>query len=217
MKKLLAYALLSAGLATQAAAAPLKGDATAGEAKAAACAACHGADGTGGGANPSLAGQGEKYLVKQLQQFKSGVRVNGIMQGMAAGLSDQDMADLAAFYAGKKAPVGQAKPELVKRGERLYRGGDASKGLAACAGCHNPAGKGIPLAGYPRLGGQHVEYTTAQLKAFRAAGRGDHVDDSQKRTNDGVKKGEPGPMQMIAAKLSDDDIEALASFISGLY
>lgn len=217
MKKLLAFALLSAGLVAQAPAAPLKGDAAAGEAKAAACAACHGADGVGGGVNPSLAGQGEKYLVKQLQNFKSGVRVNGIMQGMVAALSDQDMADLAAFYAGKKAPVGQAKPELAKLGEKLFRGGNAQTGLAACAGCHNPAGKGIPLAAYPRLGGQHAEYTKAQLKAFRAAGRGDHVDDAQKRANDAAKKGEKGPMQMVAAKLSDDEIEALASFISGLY
>lgn len=216
MKKLLAVAVMSLGLVSLAQAAP-KGDAAAGEAKAAACAACHGPAGVGGGVNPALAGQGAKYTAKQLHDFKSGRRVNGIMQGMAMGLSDQDIADIAAYYAEQKAGVGQAKPELAKLGEKLFRGGNSKTGLAACSGCHNPAGKGNPLAAYPRLGGQHADYTKAQLRAFRAAGRGDHVEDGQKRGNDAAKAGEHGPMQMIAAKLSDDEIEALSSFISGLY
>lgn len=220
MKKLLAVAALSLGLVSlaQAAASP-KGDATAGQTKAAACGACHGADGNSMAPTfPRLAGQGAKYIYKQLQDFKAGRRNDASMQGMALPLSDQDMADLAAYYAGQTSGVGQAKPELVKKGEKVYRGGNAKTGLAACAGCHSPEGKGNALAGFPHLGGQHADYIKKQLNAFRAAGRADIVaDPAQKRVNDAAKAGELGPMQMVAAKLSDEEIEAVSSFISGLH
>lgn len=220
MKKLLAAAVMSMGLVSlaQAAAMP-KGDATAGEAKAAACAACHGVGGVSMvPVNPSLAGQGARYIYKQLQDFKSGRRGNPIMMGMAMPLADQDMADLAAYFSAQKAVVNKAKPELVKLGEKIYRGGNSKTGLAACAGCHNPAGKGNALAGYPRLGGQHADYIKAQLTAFRAAGRNDNVaDPAAKRVNDAAKAGELGPMQMIAARMSDAEIDAVSSYISGLY
>lgn len=220
MKKLFVAAALSLGLASLAQASTMpKGDAAAGEAKAAACGACHGADGNSMAPTfPRLAGQGERYIYKQLQDFKAGRRVNPTMQGMAFGLQDQDMADIAAFYAKQTSGTGMAKADLAKKGEKLYRGGNPAKGLAACAGCHNPAGKGNALAGFPRLGGQHADYVKAQLQAFRAAGRNDTVaDPALKRANDAAKAGELGPMQMVAAKLSDEEIEALSSFISGLH
>jgi cytochrome c553 len=218
MKKFLAAAL-SLGLATLAHAAPMpKGDATAGQAKAGTCAACHGADGNSMAPTfPRLAGQNAKYTFKQLQEFKSARRQNPTMQGMAAPLSEQDMADLAAFYAEQKPGTGMAKADLAKKGEKIYRGGNASTGLAACSGCHNPAGKGNAPAGFPQLAGQHADYIKSQLQAFRAAGRNDAVDAAQKRVNDAAKAGEQGPMQMVAAKLSDEEIAAVSSFISGLH
>jgi cytochrome c553 len=220
MKKLFAVAALSLGLASLAQAAPMpKGDAAAGQGKAAACGACHGADGNSMAPTfPRLAGQNARYAFKQLQDFKAGRRVNPTMQGMAAPLSEQDMADLAAYYAEQKSGAGMAKAELAKKGEKIYRGGNSNTGLAACAGCHNPAGKGNAPAGFPRVGGQHADYIKAQLQAFRAAGRNDTVaDPAQKRVNDAAKAGELGPMQMVAAKLSDEEIEAVSSFISGLH
>lgn len=192
------------------------GDADAGEAKAAPCAACHG---QGGNASiptyPKLAGQGEEYLVKQLQDFKSGARNNAIMAGQAAGLSEQDMQDIAAYYAKQSVEAGQANPDLVEQGERLYRGGDMANNVPACSGCHGPAGQGIDAASYPHLAGQNAQYVEDQLKAFRAAGRNDLGDNIIKRTNDGSVD-EPGMMQTIAAEMSDTQIKAVASFISGL-
>lgn len=220
MKKLFVAAALSLGLVSLVQASPMpKGDAAAGQAKAATCGACHGADGNSMAPTfPRLAGQGARYTYKQLQDFKSGRRLNPTMQGMAMPLSDQDMADLAVYFAEQKAGTGMAKADLAKKGEKIYRGGNPAKGLAACAGCHNPAGKGIALAGFPALGGQHADYIKAQLQAFRAAGRNDTVaDPAQKRANDAPKAGELGPMQMVAAKLSDEEIEAVSSFISGLH
>lgn len=220
MKTFFAAVVISLGMVSLAHAAPMpKGDASAGQAKSAACAACHGADGNSVmPAWPRLAGQGAKYLYKQLHDFKAGIRQEATMQGMAFGLSDQDMADLAAYYSLQKGGVGQAKADLAKQGERIFRGGNAKTGLAACAGCHNPQGKGNPLAGYPHLGGQHADYIKKQLQAFRAAGRADIVaDPSLKRVNDAAKAGELGPMQMVAAKLSDAEIEAVSSYISGLH
>lgn len=220
MKKLLTAAVVLWGAATVAQAATMpRGDAAAGQTKAASCAACHAADGNSQIPTfPRLAGQGAPYIYKQLQDFKAGHRQDASMQGMVFALSDQDMADLAAYFAQQTGGVGQAKADLVKLGERLYRGGNAKTGLAACAGCHGPAGKGNALAGFPRLGGQHADYVKKQLQAFRAAGRADIVaDPALKRTNDAAKAGEQGPMQMVAAKLSDTEIEALSSYISGLH
>ena len=212
MKSLKLFALVLAGvLAGQAHA----GDAAAGEAKAAVCAACHGPDGNSPAPDfPKIAGQGEKYFVKQLMDYKSGARENAIMRGQVAGMSEQDMKDLAAFYAAQPIEVGAADPDLVEAGERLYRGGNMDTGLAACSGCHGPAGSGIAAAGFPALSGQHARYIEEQLRAFRAAGR-DDLGASAYRRND-TTSDEPGMMQAIAAKMSDREIKAVASFISGL-
>jgi cytochrome c553 len=136
------------------------------------CAACHGADGNSGvPANPKLAQQHPQYLVKQLQDFKSGKRKNAIMAGFAGTLSDEDMRNIAYWVTAKTTKPGFAKDkELVSLGERIYRGGIADRQIAACAGCHSPNGAGIP-AQYPRLGGQHADYVAAQLTSFRDGGR----------------------------------------------
>jgi len=167
------------------------------------CAACHGIDGNSLlPANPSLAGQHPEYLFKQLTEFKSGTRVNAVMTGMVANLTAEDMRNLAAYYSAQIPKQMAAKnQDLVTQGRKLYRGGNAANGLAACAGCHSPNGAGIP-AQYPRLASQHAEYVAAQLKAFRT---GD-------RANDPLEM-----MQSIAVKLTDKDIAALAEYISGLH
>ncbi len=216
MKKSLAVVVagLVAGMAH--AGPMLKGDAAAGQALSAQCAACHNADGNSAAPNfPRLAGQNERYIVKQLTDFRDGRRMNPLMSPMAAGKTDQDIANLAAYFSQQKAGVDLADPALLAKGEKLYRGGDGASGVVPCAGCHGPAGKGNDLAGFPKLGGQHADYVKAQLTAFRAAGRDDNTD--QKRTNDSAKAGEPGIMQMVAAKLSDKDIDALANYVSGLH
>ncbi|EKF73887.1 cytochrome c4 [Alcanivorax hongdengensis A-11-3] len=213
MKLLKLFVLMCSVLAAPAFAA---GDAQAGKAKSAACAACHGPDGNAPAAMyPKLAGQGAPYLVKQLQDFKAGRRDNAVMKGMVAGLSEQDMQDLAAYYASQTGTTGQADPQWVEQGERLYRGGDPAHNQPACSGCHGPAGQGVDAARFPRLAGQHAEYIEAQLRAFRAAGRNDLGDNVVKRTND-ADGDAVGMMQTVAAGLSDRQIRALASFISGL-
>ena len=182
-------------------AAPAKPDLVQGEARyTAACAACHGADGNSGSpANPKLAQQHPEYLVKQLQEFKSGKRANAIMQGFAATLRDADMKNIAAWLATQKAKPGFAKDkELVALGERIWRGGIADRQIAACAGCHSPNGAGIPSQ-YPRLSGQHADYTIAQMTAFR----------------DGVRKNSV-QMTQVAAKLNDREIRAVADYVAGL-
>ena len=165
------------------------------------CAACHTNDGSRGSpANPILQGQHPEYLVKQLSEFKSGKRANAVMSGMAAILTEADMKNVAAFYAGKTAKPGFAKnKELVTLGEKIYRGGIADRMIPACAGCHSPTGAGIP-AQYPRLAGQHADYTEAQLVAFRG----------------GVRKNS-APMMGVAAKLNDREIKAVADYIAGLH
>ena len=165
------------------------------------CAACHGADGNSGvPANPKLAQQHPEYIIKQLTEFKAGKRVNPIMQPMAAGLSDADIRNIAYWAGSQKAKPGFAKDkELVSLGERIYRGGIADRQVPACAGCHSPNGAGIP-AQYPRIGGQHADYTAAQLTAFR----------------DGVRKNSV-PMAQVAAKLNDREIKAVADYVAGLH
>ena len=149
--------------------------------------------------NPKLAQQHPQYLVKQLQEFKSGKRNNAVMKGFAATLSDDDMKNIAYWVTSKQAKAGFAKDkELVATGERIYRGGIAERQVAACAGCHSPNGAGIP-AQYPRLGGQHAEYSVAQLTAFR----------------DGVRQNSL-QMAQVAAKLNDREIKAVADYIAGL-
>jgi len=165
------------------------------------CAACHTADGTRGSpANPILAGQHPEYLAKQLSEFKSGKRSNPVMKGFASTLSDSDMRDVAAFYASKQAKPGFAKnKELYALGQKIYRGGIPDKQVPACAGCHSPTGAGIPSQ-YPRIGGQHADYTETQLVGFRSGQRGNSV-----------------PMAAIAARMSDSEIKAVADYLAGLH
>ena len=206
MNKLLVSLLLTFGVTgmAQAASAAIVGDASAGQAKTAVCGACHGPDGNSAAPNfPKLAGQGERYLLKQLTDIKDGKRQVLEMTGQLTNLSEQDLADIAAYYAKQKNSVGAADPKLVERGQALFRGGDLSKGLPACTGCHSPDGVGNAPAGFPHLGGQHADYIEKQLIGFR---EGD-------RTNDGDSM----TMRSISAKLSNKDIKALASYIQGLH
>ncbi|AOE82267.1 MULTISPECIES: c-type cytochrome [Pseudomonas] len=208
MNKLIVSLLLTLGITGVAVAAegPLKGDATAGQAKAAVCGACHGPDGNSPAPNfPKLAGQGERYLTKQLHDIKDGKRTVLEMTGLLTNLSDQDLADLAAYFASQKGSVGAADPKLVARGEKLFRGGDLEKGLPACTGCHSPNGAGIAAAGFPHLSGQHATYIAKQLTDFRKEEAG--------RANDG----DAAIMRTIARKLSDEDIAAVSSYIQGLH
>ena len=180
------------------------GNAKAGKAKAVSCAGCHGADGNS--ANPSwpkLAGQHADYIAKQLADFKAGKkRSDPLMAGQVAGLSSQDMADLGAYYATKTGSQGGADEKLAAAGAKLYRGGNKKKGVAACIACHGPSGAGNPAAKFPKLNGQHAAYVEKAMKDFR----------SGKRTNDANKM-----MQNIAEKMSDKEIKAVASYISGLH
>ena len=208
MRKILIAGAVVFGLAGQGAWAA--GDATAGAAKAAPCAACHGPDGNSGApAFPKIAGQSARYLSKQIHDIKSGVRPVPAMQPTVEPLTNQDIEDIAAFFASKKASVNQAKKDLVAKGEQIYRGGIREKGVPACAACHAPDGIGNSPAGFPRLGGQHADYISAQLKAYRAAADGDATG----RVTDGDTK----PMRSISARLSDAEIAALASYVSGLH
>lgn len=196
-----AFVLAQDAAPKPAAAKAAKPDLAKGEASfAGACAACHGADGNSGTpVNPILAQQHPQYLVKQLQEFKSGKRANAVMSGMAATLSDEDMKNVAYWLHSKTAKPGFAKDkELVALGERIYRGGIADRQVAACAGCHSPNGAGIP-AQYPRLGGQHADYLSAQLTGFR----------------DGLRKNNL-QMSQVAAKLNDREIKAVSDYIAGL-
>jgi cytochrome c553 len=178
------------------------GDVEAGKTKSAMCAACHGADGNSAAPNfPKLAGQHADYVAKQLSEFKSGQRKDATMNGMAAALSEQDMADLGAFYASQKGTVGNAAEDKVVLGETIYRAGNAASGVAACTACHGPTGRGNPMAKFPSLNGQHADYTTVQLKNFRAGAR----------ANDAGSM-----MRGVAKKMSDAEIEAVAQYIQGL-
>jgi len=164
------------------------------------CAACHTADGSRGSpANPILQGQHPEYLAKQLVEFKAAKRVNPIMQGFAATLSETDIKNVSAFYASKQAKPGFAKSkDTVSLGEKIYRGGLADRNVPACAGCHGPTGTGIPSQ-YPRLGGQHSDYTEAQLKAFRDGGRKNSAQ-----------------MMGVVAKMNDKELKAVADYIAGM-
>ena len=177
-----------------------KPDLAKGEASYAMCAACHAADGNSAiPENPKLAQQHPEYLIKQLQEFKSGKRNNAIMTGFASTLSDEDMTNIAYWLTSKNAKPGFAKDkELVALGERIYRGGIGERKIAACAGCHSPNGAGIPSQ-YPRLSGQHADYTKAQLTAFR----------------DGVRLNN-STMAQVAARLNDREIRAVSDYIAGL-
>ena len=213
--RLILATVASAACATLAVHAPMsfaqfviKGDAAKGQEIAGkVCAACHGPDGNSPlSVNPSLAGQHAEYIYKQLGNFKSkngkpAERNNPIMAGNAAALSDDDMKNVAAYYASQTPRPRTARdPELVQQGQLIFRGGIAAKGLAACASCHSPNGAGLP-AQFPRVAGQHAEYTAAQLKAFRAGERKNDLNNM---------------MRTVAGKLSDREIVAVSEYIAGL-
>lgn len=199
MKNLLISLIVSAGLMSVAHA----GDADAGKAKAATCGACHGADGNSLAPTfPKLAGQGERYLNKQIKDIRDGKRQVPEMTAFVAGLSDEDIADLAAYYASQAPTAGGADENLVELGQRIYRAGVEEKGIPACLACHGPAGAGIENAGFPRLAGQHADYTKAQLNKFSM----------EQRQNDGDTR----VMRDIAKRMHATEIEAVASYIQGL-
>jgi len=172
------------------------------------CAACHGADGNSAiAANPNLAGQGAEYISRQLQHFKAGIRVNAVMQGMAAPLSDADMAGLGAYFASQKPKIAGAKDAaLARQGQKLWRAGDAANGIPACSACHGPAGAGLPK-NFPRVGGQWADYTVAQLKAFRSGERGS--DPAGKDRNGKIMAG-------VARGMTDAQMKAVAEYAQGL-
>ncbi len=200
MKKLAIVALLAAGFVSGAHGA---GSADAGKGKAAACGGCHGADGNSLVPNfPKLAGQHAAYLSKQLKDFKSGARKDPTMAPMAAPLSDQDIEDLAAYFSSQTLNPGKGDPELVKLGEKLYRGGNRDTGVAACIACHGPAGAGNPAANYPKIGGQQNLYVVKALNDFKSGAR----------SNDANKM-----MRSIAAKMSAEEIKAVAEYVAGLH
>ena len=183
-------------------------DAAAGETNSVVCSACHGADGNSMVPSfPKLAGQGEAYLIKQMQDIRDGARPVPTMAGQLDGKSDDDLADLAAYYASQPKSAGKTNPDLLALGQKVYRGGVAERNVAACSACHSPTGQGNAPGGFPALAGQHSDYTATQLKMYRKG-----YEDESGRTNDGDAK----IMRTIAFGLSDKEIEAVASFIAGL-
>ncbi|NMH60609.1 c-type cytochrome [Alteromonas ponticola] len=191
-------------------AAVAEGDATAGKEKSTTCAACHGPDGNSMiEANPKIAGQHENYLLKQLKEFKLAAKTGGeegrnsaIMTAQVANLSEQDLEDLAAYFASQEATPGATPEEYIEPGAALYRGGDEERGITACIACHGPSGNGMQLAGFPDISGQHAAYTIDQLKAFRKGARNNDMN---------------GMMRDIAQKLTDEDMTILANYIAGLH
>lgn len=199
MKKLIVCMIVGLGWMSFAYAA---GDAASGQGKVAVCSGCHGADGNSMIPSfPKLAGQGEVYLVNQLKDIRDGARNVPQMMGILTGRTDQDLADMAAFYSTQKVTVGATNPDLLDLGRQIYRAGIAEKGVAACTACHSPTGAGNAQAGFPAVGGQHADYLISQLKAYR----------TETRTN-----GQAKLMQQVAALLSDKEIEAVASYMQGL-
>jgi cytochrome c553 len=179
-----------------------EGNATAGQAKAATCAACHGVDGNSSNPEwPSLAGQHASYIDKQVHAFKSGVRQSPIMMPMVANLSDPDIADIAAYFESQTARGGEADKSRVALGQKLYRGGNGKTQVPACLACHGPTGRGNPASMYPSIRGQHATYLIAQLNAYK---KGDRKTDATKAMND------------IAGRLSEDEIAAVTSYVQGL-
>ena len=187
-----------------------QGNAENGKTKSITCSACHGVDGNSAiPMNPKLAGQHEKYLVKQLTEFKLASKTGGkdgrnnaIMNGMSAVLSEQDIRDIAAYYSSQEAVPGETTQDAVEQGNRLYIGGDLERGITACIACHGPKGNGTSLSGFPDISGQHSVYIAAQLKSFRSGGRANSLN---------------GMMADIAKRMTDEDIEVISSYVSGLH
>lgn len=183
-----------------------KGDAAAGQGKSAICAACHGVDGNSMVATwPKLAGQHEGYLTRQITLIKAGARPVPEMAGITPGLSEQDIEDLAAYFASQTGNGGVADESLVELGARIYRAGNAETGVPACMACHGPAGEGNPLSGYPALAGQHAVYTASMLTRFKGG------------ENWGEKDASSKVMNGVAARLTADEIQAVSSYIEGLH
>ncbi len=199
--KLFTIVLLGAAAA---AAHATTGDPSAGQTKAATCTACHGANGVSTNPEwPNIAGQHARYIAKQLADYKAGTeRNNAVMAGMVAALSETDMADLAAWFSTQAPAAGTADAALAEAGQRLFRGGNPETGVPACAGCHGPRGAGDPNGGIPRLAGQHADYTKAQLQAF-------HARDRQNDLN--------GMMRGTVRWMTDEEMDAVAAYIQGLY
>jgi len=193
----------SIALVLSAAGVQAAGNADAGKTKSAACAACHGPDGNSpvNPIWPKLAGQHPGYLEKQLKDFKSGDRKDPTMSGMAAPLSEQDMADLSAYFSSQTSQGGTAAEDMVAAGEKLYRGGNSDTGVAACMACHGPTGSGNPAANFPVLSGQHASYVEKALKDFRAGTRDNDLNNM---------------MQGVAERMTDAEVAAVAQYIQGL-
>jgi len=183
-----------------------EGNAAAGQGKAAICAACHGTDGNSTVPQwPKLAGQHADYIVRQFSLIKAGARPVPEMVGIVAGISEQDIADISAWFSSQKIKGGVADESLVAAGQKLWRAGNAKSGVPACMACHGPAGEGIPFAGYPALRGQHAVYVASMLKRFRSG------------ENWGEKDTNSHMMDGVAAALRDEEINAVASYVEGLY
>jgi len=181
-----------------------QGSAEAGQAKAVSCGACHGIDGNSlSPAWPNLAGQHASYFIRQLEAYQNGERQDALMTTLASGLSAEDMADLAAYYATLPAVQRGADPELVELGQSVYRSGLPDRGVAACIACHGPSGRGNPLASFPVIRGQHATYTVATLHAYATG---------ERRSDGSVNQ----MMRDIAVSLREDEILAVASYIQGL-
>jgi cytochrome c553 len=190
--------------AQEGAATAAEGSVEAGRTKSVTCAACHGADGNSVTPDwPMLAGQHASYIVRQLQAFKNGERTDVTMKPFADMLSEQDMLDVAAYFAAQTPIPKGADPTLVGLGQQIYRGGVPARGVAACIACHGPDGNGNPLAAYPRVGGQHAAYVSKQLNAYASGDRRSDVDLNQMMRN-------------VAGELFEDEIRALASYVQGL-
>lgn len=184
----------------------LAGDAEKGKTLSATCAACHGMDGNSvNPVWPSLAGQHEAYLERQIKLFKSGERVNAMMAPMVAGLTDENIADLAAYFASQAMKMKAANPDLVELGQKIYQGGDKERDIPACMSCHGPTGKGNPVSGYPVIAGQHADYTVLQLQAYKAGRTVPNQDDVNGQV-----------MADVAKYLTEDEITAVASYLQGL-
>jgi len=179
------------------------GTVEAGQAKSATCMACHGMDGNSANPEwPALAGQHSSYIVKQLKHFKAGERQNALMSPMAMILADQDMEDLAAYFASQTLrPTGETEPSKLQLGQQIYRAGIASKGVPSCSGCHGPNGRGIAGAAFPQIGGQHAVYAATQLRSYKS----------------GARATDPNSMmRTIASRLTDEEIDAVASYLQGV-
>ena len=191
------------------------GDAAKGEVLSATCIACHGVNGNSMVPTfPKLAGQGEGYIFKQLKDFKASERKDALMAGIVAGLSAGNMADLAAYFSKQTVSQGVAsKTTNIALGERLYRGGDKTRGITACIACHGPKGAGIPSADFPALASQHAAYTAKQLKDFRQVSINAQTDSkAPSRTNDARKM-----MTVFTKDLTNAEIDALAQYVAGLH